>query len=112
MSFLDGSAVQNEIRAMTKLYNERNKNIIQVLGHGKFPDSSYAFIDMELCDFSLDEYNKCTWIVAQVEGTRRESHIWNVMMQIASGLSFIHNNKEIHRDLKPSNGTYVHIPHE
>ena len=98
--------MQNEIRAITKLCNGSQKNIITVFGHGVFGDSSYAYIDMELCDFSLHDYNKCKRLVGQVEGSSRDDrHIWIAMMQIANGLCFIHNNQEIHRDLKPSNGT-------
>jgi len=34
--------------------------------------------------------------------------VWNIMSQIAGGLSFIHSNKEVHRDLKPQNGILAH----
>lgn len=88
---------------MEKLCNGSHKNIITVFHHGEFGDSSYAFIDMELCDLSLDDYNKSIWVVAKVDGTPKENYIWNAMMQIASGLSYIHDSKEIHRNLKPSN---------
>lgn len=92
---------------MTKLCNGSNKNIITIFRCGRFADASYAFIDMELCDFNLDEYNKWSWIVAELQETCHEKYIWNAMMQIASGLAFIHSDKEIHRDLKPSNGMYI-----
>jgi len=91
---------------MTKLCDGSNKNIITVFGHGIFGDSSYAYIDMELCDFNLDDYNKWKKLVVQVEGSPGDNrHIWSVMTQITNGLCYIHNNREIHRDLKPSNGT-------
>jgi len=61
----------NEIRLITKLYNGSNRNKITVLGHRTFADSIYACVDMDLCDFSLDEYNKCQRLVEQVEGNPR-----------------------------------------
>ena len=90
---------------MIKLSYGSHKNIITIFSHGEFPDKSYAFIDMELCDLSLDEYIKSNWSVARVDGPPKEARIWDIMTQIANGLSFIHKNKEIHRDLKPNNGT-------
>lgn len=30
--------------------------------------------------------------------------IWNIVMQVANGLAFIHHHNEVHRDLKPRNG--------
>jgi serine/threonine protein kinase len=64
---------------------------------------------MELCDVSLEEYIKSIWCAALVDGPPKETHIWDVMAQIADGLSFIHKNKEIHRDLKPNNGKSFRI---
>ena len=90
---------------MTKLCNGSHKNIITIFSHGEFPDKAYAFIDMELCDLSLEGYIKSIWSAALVDGPPKETRIWDIMAQIVDGLSFIHKNKEIHRDLKPNNGT-------
>lgn len=100
----DSKAVENEIRAATKLCNGSHKHIITILRHGEFSDLPYVFIDMELCFCSLDEYNKSHWILAHFDGCSNESRIWDIMMQIACGLKFVHEMKEIHRDLKPRNG--------
>jgi serine/threonine protein kinase len=89
---------------MAKLCNGNHKNLVRVLGYGEFSDLSYAFIDMELCDLNLGDYNKSLWVAAKVDGDPEEAQIWNVMIQIASGLSYIHDSKTIHGDLKPSNG--------
>ena len=91
---------------MAKLCNGSHKNLVRVSGCGEFADLSYAFIDMELCELNLDDYNKSLWVVAKVDGGPTETQIWSVMMEIASGLSYIHDNKAIHGDLKPSNGRY------
>lgn len=104
LGILDTSSVQNEIRAITKLCDGTNKHIIKVLAHGEFTSMSYVFIDMELCDFDLEEYIKSIWIVSRADHYSKETGIWNVMRQIASGLQFVHGNREVHRDLKPRNG--------
>jgi serine/threonine protein kinase len=56
----------------------------------------HYFIDMKLCDLTLQHYmtNKAT----------ASEHIWNIMKDIAGGVSFLHANGLVHRDLKPSNG--------
>jgi hypothetical protein len=47
----------NEIRAIKRLCVTRHPNIVQVVGYGELKrDSMFCFIDMELCDVSLDSY--------------------------------------------------------
>jgi serine/threonine protein kinase len=102
------SPVQNEIRAIKKLCNSTHRNIIQVFDTGQLPNSAYAFIDMELCDLNLDQYNKSMSTVSLVHDDTshlREVQVWNIMVQITSGITFIHGKGEVHRDLKPQNGT-------
>lgn len=90
--------------------NTMHENIIALLDNGSFSDrgTTFYFIDMELCEMNLDEYNKCARIVEKVHKeplALRETRIWDIMKQIANGLRFIHENNLIHRDLKPQNGT-------
>ena len=107
---LDNSPAQNEIRAIRKLCNGMHKNIIEVFEIGEFPDSMYAFIDMELCDLNLEDYNKNNWMSSlihenlNVKGLK-ELQACNIMKQIADGVVFVHEKGEVHRDLKPRNGT-------
>jgi serine/threonine protein kinase len=107
---LDNLPAQNEIRAIHKLCNEKHKNIIEVFEIGEFPDSMYAYIDMELCDFNLEDYNKNIWMTnlvhenLNVKGLK-EIQACNIMRQIADGVVFVHEKGEVHRDLKPRNGT-------
>lgn len=35
---------------------------------------------------------------------------WDILEQIASGVQFIHNHRQVHRDLKPQNGTISQAP--
>jgi serine/threonine protein kinase len=102
----DNRTAKNELRAIAKLAPRNHRNIITFLDHGTFVDLTYSFIDMELCTMTLDEYNKATWVVAQVQKTsiEREHRTGVIMCHIASGLAFIHDHGEIHRDIKPTNG--------
>lgn len=106
---LDASpVVANEVRAIRKLCNGTHENIIEVFDIGEFPDRSYTFIDMELCDVNLDEYNKAIWkvdIVHRIEPDLRALQVWNIMKQIANALAFLHRKREIHRDVKPQNSS-------
>ena len=106
------SASKNEERAIKKLCNKTNENIIHVFRIGEFKHNGmlYTCIDTELCDFTLSEYIKWSPKIAKaLHGPEMESPVskkstWNIMRQITSGLAFIHSQNEIHRDLKPQNG--------
>jgi serine/threonine protein kinase len=101
---LDVSAVRAEIQAIAKLCDGTNDNIVKVIRTGNFENLTFAYIDMELCDLSLEDYIKGAWLVYPVNGPPDEFRVWDIMTQIASGLAFVHAKNEIHRDLKPSNG--------
>lgn len=71
---------------------------------------------MELCQWNLNAYIYPS-VIPGLSVTRpdfvnalirsiRNNEIWNIMKQIASGVDFIHQHKQVHRDLKPANGTY------
>jgi len=108
----DGPPILDELQAMERLCTRDHKNIIKVYGYGQLPNSTYQFIDMELCDFNLEEYllyrrngkypSRVPRAYHPVEGG--SSHIWDIMRQIANGVAFIHSYKHVHRDLKPQNG--------
>ena len=106
----------NEARAVRKLCDGRDPNIISVFDVGDFIHSEYFFIDMELCDLSLQGYlykNSLESsglglppLLKDLPSSSVPVHIWNIMRQIASGLKFVHDHCEAHRDLKPSNGNH------
>jgi len=106
--------IENEARAVKKLCDGTDPNVIHVFTMGEFAYSSYFFIDMELCDLILrgylygttDEYAGLGLppLLKDLPFFSVSVHIWNIMKQIASGLKFIHEHGEAHRDLKPSNG--------
>lgn len=80
--------------------------------HGCLSRSPYYYIDMELCDLSLETVVQGDWerIMTNV-GSRTFNmameikHVWYIMENVTRGLTFIHDLGEVHRDLKPSNGT-------
>jgi serine/threonine protein kinase len=98
---------------MEKLCKGSHQNIIIIFNHGRLRvQSAFYFIDMELCDFNLDEYLRGSKQAPGLSQWKREETtdaaillIWPIMDQITDGLAFIHRHKEVHRDLNPQNGT-------
>jgi serine/threonine protein kinase len=84
---------------------------VTVLKHGHLINSPYYFIDMELCQTNLETYIYCTETPEFMEklyceDTKKPQNgvLWKILHDMAQGLEFIHQLKEIHRDLKPRNG--------
>jgi serine/threonine protein kinase len=71
----------------------------------------YYFLDMELCDLTLEMYLRREWDEATaaklpyfstpLPSRMKMIQILGIMEDVAAGVSFIHQNNEIHRDLKP-----------
>jgi serine/threonine protein kinase len=97
--------IENEVRAVKRLCMENShKNVITVMKHGWLLSSddsisSLYYIDMELCDENLDRYMKR----AHNGPGLGQLEIWDIVLQITSGVAFIHGLDEVHRDLKPKN---------
>ena len=108
---LNREEIENEKRAIKKLYGRHaHENLVKVLRLGTLVKSSIYFIDMELCDLNLNDYiypKGETQVsiprLVETPSSLKVEQIWNIMNQIANGLTFIHSQTEIHRDLKPSN---------
>ena len=100
---------------MGKLCRGVHDNIIEIYGYGELKNSTYYYIDMELCAFDLKEYidskgsNPSARVTNHIRSKDQRSwldseEIWSIMRQIANGVEFIHGHREVHRDLKPRNG--------
>ena len=96
--------IWNETRAIEKLCKQSHKNIITVFQTGHLRNSPFYFFDMELCSYDLEVYIYHLWRPESYEGANsRMDIVWDIMVQIANGVSFIHSKNEVHRDLKPRN---------
>jgi serine/threonine protein kinase len=111
--------LNGEARVATKLCRPgAHPNIVEVINHG-WLDRSFYHVDMEFCQVTLADYIRKQPIrpVSYLAQNRNESEVfWTtlttaiyILMEIASGLDFIHQNNEVHRDLKPSNGRLLLI---
>ena len=95
---------ENEVRAIRKLCSENSHpHIVSVFRLGEVQDSALYYIDMELCDGNLDQFirdcNPASSTPIKIED------VWDIMVQITSGLAHIHSQGEVHRDIKPRNST-------
>jgi serine/threonine protein kinase len=106
--------IQNETRTIEKLgMGAAHKNIVQVFSHGRLPRMPCYYIDMELCDFTLNNYILRNWeenqqdkiskIFIQQSPDNLVPNAQQIMIDIAEGVTFIHTHGLIHRDLKPAN---------
>lgn len=104
----------HESRVLDELFvNGPHENLIQVLHHGWLDvPNTYYFIDMEFCDFNLEQYIQHDEFLYR-PGTSSSRHdkrspcdIVNIIKQIARGIEFIHLKGKVHRDLCPKNGRF------
>jgi len=64
-------------------------------------ENNELYIIMELAE--LGDLSRVLNIHAKNNKPLEEAVIWNIFVQIASGIKYMHENKIIHRDLKPAN---------
>jgi serine/threonine protein kinase len=111
--------LENETAAIRKICGQkRHTHIVAVLRIGELENTSYYFIDMELCDLTLHDYIHPTKppdpaaslpiFIKDKPPPIKAQQIWNVMQQITSGLAYIHSLNLAHRDLKPANSKTLH----
>lgn len=108
--------IDNELRAIDKLCKTGHPSIVEVFEYGQLkPDLYFYYIDMELCDFTLEEYihGKEVPRLKNWESIRSDKlfgayelkfYVLEIAEEILNGLIFIHRHDEVHRDLSPQNG--------
>lgn len=108
------SDINNEIRAVKKLCRSSHLHIVQVFQLGQLKsESTFYFIDMELCSLNLERYSRGEDIpfIVNWKSIRERNEIalklCEINAHIIEGLIFIHENQEVHRDLSPHNGTFL-----
>ena len=109
---VDLKVVDNEVQVLKELSKESHPNIVAVLRIGQLRNSQDLFIDMELCDLNLWDYihgtkarhSVPTFFVKDQPPPMLAKQIWNVMLQITTGVEYLHRSHVVHRDLKPANG--------
>ena len=111
--WVEAKVIKNEFEKLTLLCGQgTHPHIVNVLRIGELCNTSYMFIDMELCDLSLVEYIHCTkpreavptFYIKDQPPPMRALQIWTVMLHIAKGVKYLHQKQIVHRDLKPANG--------
>jgi serine/threonine protein kinase len=99
---------------MRKLCTGAHKNLIQIYNDGSLKNSTYYYIDMELCEYDL---KACmdpklrppspTQFPNRLPSSSEQwftmTEVWTIMKNIANGLAFLHGHQEVHRDIKPRN---------
>lgn len=112
--------IENEARILSELGTSRCPYVVEVLQHGWLEDGrTFYFIDMEFCPETLDERIRKTKLCACLspsiststplapEDCRCRPHwesITAILLDVVSGLIYIHEKGIVHRDLKPLNG--------
>ena len=97
---------ENEVRAISKLCKETgHPHIVSVFRQGEVKDSALYYIDMELCNGNLDQFIRDRGPSSSTPITIAD--VWNIMVQLTSGLAHIHSQGEVHRDIKPRNSKPV-----
>jgi serine/threonine protein kinase len=104
---------EHEISVIQKLRQIGHPNIVTVLRLGDLWNSSYYFIDMELCALDLEAYihrptppnpsESIPYFVNDRPPPFKAQQVWVIMRHIARGIDFIHAHNMIHRDVKPAN---------
>ena len=95
--------ILNELQTIETLCKQPcHENIVGIYRHARL--EGWYFIDMELCDFNLQQY---IYEPDTLNGmpTLDMQTMLKIMRDVSRGLAFIHENKKIHRDIKPENST-------
>ena len=102
---LSKNDILKEMQTIERLCKQpRHENVVGVYRQAQL--EGLYFIDMELCDFNLQQYiyefdtlNGMPALDTQI--------MLKIMRDVSQGLAFIHESKKIHRDIKPQNSIFI-----
>jgi serine/threonine protein kinase len=95
--------IETELQNARKLKALRHRNIVSVLSFAAdapWRGTTASLIEMEKCKTDLDSYiRKLNLDCSQI----RWRQYFDIMLDILSGVNFLHENHLIHRDIKAAN---------
>lgn len=103
--------IENKVDAISSLYQRNGcPHLLFIEQQGVTADGRH-FIDMELCDYTLEDYiyrpaNECVARVpalgsAPLPNRDEASCVLEIFIQIGTAVAFIHEHGYIHRDITP-----------
>ncbi len=94
---------RREFRAALKL---QHPHLVRVFETGIFDDQEFftmEFIDGHDFDEHLKHFSKSLGAPGKYYNPKRLKHIFDLLIQIADALAYLHGHRYIHRDMKPGN---------
>jgi len=101
-SMLARQDILNEFQMIEQLCKQSShENIVAVYRYDRLGD--WYYIDMELCEFNLEQYIYDFGTAAPTLPMLNMTTLLKIMQEVSRGLAFIHKSRKVHRDIKPQN---------